>query len=112
MLAEGTVPGLWLLLSGHSRENVPVEKSEDGNDLPRAVPCEAVALALVPQTEVSDGVQLSVVPEVARTLLSELTLSDLVDVLMGDEPIGRTWRMPGAGWIALEAVALSAGSSR
>jgi len=111
MLAEGTLPGLWLLLSGHDREHIPAEDGK-GSSPPRAPHCEAAALALVPEHGAVEGMLLSISPEVARTRTSELTLSDLVEALIAEEPVAKVWRMPGAGWIALEEVALSAGSRR
>src|SRR5205823_1329464 len=111
MLAEGAIPGLWLVLSGHDREHIPAENGS-GNEATRGPLCEAVALALLPESEGSEGLVLSVGPGSARARLNELTLSELVDALLAEGPLLKAWRMPGAGWIALEEIALGAGSIR
>jgi hypothetical protein len=110
LLAEGGVPGLWLLLSGHERERVPVEsgKTEPG----RAVVCEAVAMALVPAAVPGDGLTLRIGAELHRVGLADLTLSALVRALDPAGPSCGQWRLPGTGWVELGAVTQSVGSRR
>jgi hypothetical protein len=126
MLAEGTIPGLWLLLSGHEREWLPVENSKSAEPAcggAGAPVCEAAALALIPRStpcrgeivEATDsGVYLRIGPDACGAAGGgELTLSALVEALLAvDGPIGGTWRMPGAGWFELEVVTQRAGSCR
>lgn len=111
LLADGNVPGLWLLLSGHEREWLPPENGKTIEPA-RAILCEAVALALVPGAMSEDGLVLRVGPELNRVGLGDMTLSALVDVLSADGPIRGQWRLPGTGWVELETVTQSVGSRR
>ena len=120
LLAEATVPGLWLLLSGHDREWLPLEngKLEPAGPLVAATPacdavvCEAVALALMPATAPADGLTLRIGPELNRVGLADLTLPALVSALDAAGPMRGHWRLPGTGWVELAAVTHSIGSRR
>jgi hypothetical protein len=120
MLAEGMVPGVWLLLSGHDREWVPVENPKSVEPA-RPPLCEAAALALVPAalataaatvaTAEQDGLYLRVGPDMSRAWANEFALSGLVAALRRPGgPVSTTWRLPGAGWVELEVVTLGVGS--
>jgi hypothetical protein len=112
LLAEGAVPGLWLLFSGYEREWLPVENTKSVEPA-RPPLCEAAALALVPAADAADGLFLKIGPDATRTGLDEFTLSALAQALMRDGgPATAAWRMPGAGWCELDVVAQGAGSRR
>jgi hypothetical protein len=112
ILAEATVPGLWLILTGHDRERVPVE-SEESAEATHEPSCLAVALALLPGTAAEGGVHLQISPQISHAAANEFTLAEFVAALgEGDEPRGGSWRMPGGGSVELEVIALSAGSRR
>jgi hypothetical protein len=115
ILAESQVPGLWVLLSGHERECVPVESAKTVEPA-RPLLCEAVALALVPAAAGEDGLYLRVGSDLNPARLADLTLASLVDAVSGAERGGgrkrRQWRLPGTGWVELEPVTQSVGSRR
>jgi hypothetical protein len=114
LLAEGNLPGLWLILTDHEREWVPVPnaKSVEPIDAPL---CEAVALALMPvdgAAEATDGPFLRIGTETAAPALGELTLSELIGALAAPAvPRPGRWRFP-SGWVELEVVTLGVGSRR
>jgi hypothetical protein len=111
MLAEGCVSGLWLLLSGHEREWVPVEDGQVSDSPPPL--CEAVALALTPAADADDGLFLRIGSDVDRAELGDFTLSALVAALTAaDGPAEGAWSVPGTGWFELEVVSQTAGSRR
>ena len=114
LLAEAAVPGLWLLLSGHEREWMPTEngKSADPSTTERIQPpvCEAVALAVVPAAP-DDDLCLCIGPEATETGRDVFTVAALIAALTAmDGPVARTWTLPGAGWLELEAATRTAGS--
>ncbi len=112
VLAEGAVPGVWLLLSGHEREWIPVQNAKT-IEPPRPPMCEAAALALVPATTGEDGFYLRIGPEMMRPGLADLTLSTLIDALARPSgPMPQAWRLPGAGWLELEVVVSGVGTRR
>jgi 3-oxoacyl-(acyl-carrier-protein) synthase len=110
VLAEGTVPGVWLVLTGYEREWIPVDNAKTVE--PACPPlCEAVALALVPATERVDGFYLNLGLEPACNGLADLTLSALVTALTDLRP-ARAWRTPALGWVELQWVSSAVGSTR
>ncbi len=97
LLADGRLPGLWLLLTGHEREFVPGEIGAAAPDSPQ---CLAVALALVPETAGPAGLRLRIDPFADRddgSAAPEFRLSEWVDAQL---PHG-AWRLGGAGRIEL-----------
>jgi hypothetical protein len=102
VLAEGSVPGVWLVLTGHDHEHVPAEVPKAADPAQPAL-CEAAALALVPARGGEGGLHLRLGFELIRTGMPDLTLSALVAALAcAAEPAGLAWRLPGAGWVELE----------
>ena len=110
VLAEGNVPGVWLLLSGHEREWIPVENGKTVEPT-RPLLCEAAAMALVPGTT-EDGLPLRIGPDPHRVGLADLTLSALVHALDAAGTLRGQWRLPGTGWVELGTVTQSVGSRR
>jgi hypothetical protein len=111
LLAEAAVPGLWLLLSGHERECVPIEngKATDGDSAPPPV-CEALALALV-LAGPDDGLCLRIGPDAAEAGRDVFSLAALIAALTAaDGPVAGAWTLPAAGSVELEAVTLAAGN--
>jgi hypothetical protein len=109
LLSEESLPGIWLVIVGHSDEYIP---AFDKAASPR-VACEAIALALAPTQGERTGMHLRICPEdLLRgetpnepflASLPEFSLSSLVDELAHREsPPGSMWRLPGAGWIEIE----------
>jgi hypothetical protein len=112
VLAEGQVPGVWMLLTGHEREWIPVE-SPRSVEPARPPLCEAVALALLPEVEGHEGLHVRVAADLTRTGLRDLTLTGLVAALATlDEMVVEAWRLPGVGWMELEVVRSAVGSRR
>jgi hypothetical protein len=118
LLAERTVPGLWLLFSGHEREWTPVEDARSVAP-PQPPRCEAVALALVPADGDESGLYLSAGTDgrpagsSAWADLPAFTLSALVAHLGGRGPVAAAaWRLPESGWFGLDVVAPGTGSRR
>jgi len=110
LLAEGNVPGLWLLLSGHEREWLPAENGKSAESA-RPLLCEAVAMALVPAGS-EDGLTLRIGPDPHRVGLADLTLAALVSALDAAGPMRGQWRLPGTGWVELGTVTQGVGSRR
>jgi hypothetical protein len=110
LLAEANLPGLWLLLTGHEREWVPVDNGKTVE--PARLVCEAVALALVPAANGEDGLMLHVGPDLHRVGLADLTLDAFVNALEAPGPMRGQWRLPGTGWVELEAATQNVGSKR
>ncbi len=112
LVAEGTLPGLWLLLTGYDRELLPLENGKTADVVARPALCEAVALALV-SGAADEALALCVGADTTRIGLDVFRLSALVERLSaGGGPVAGAWRMPGAGWCELELVAQGAGSPR
>jgi hypothetical protein len=112
VLAEGKVPGLWLLLSGHDREWIPQQNSKSVEPA-RPPMCEAAVMAMVPPTSGEDGLHVRIGADLTRGGLGDLTLSAFIGALDApDGPAAAAWRLPGAGWLELEVAALGAGSRR
>jgi hypothetical protein len=68
LLAEGRLPGVWLVLTGWRPEPVPQKRGEPPRHVPaEAAPvCQALALALTPAGSSARGRRLTVVPGAAR----------------------------------------------
>jgi hypothetical protein len=109
LLSERLLPGLWLVIVGHTEEYLPRPGAEAAN----RVECEAVALALAPSSGAASGLHLRICPEdylkgsrPEEAFLSSLpsfSLSRLVDeVSRRDAQPAAMWRLPGAGWIEIE----------
>jgi hypothetical protein len=111
MLADGSLPGLWLLISGHEQEFIPTETGKNGEAV-RMPRCTAIALALQGITH-EDRAILRIAPDVCNDDAQPFTLGALADALRPSQELrSAAWRMPGAGSIELEAAALGAGSRR
>ena len=103
LLSENIVPGLWLILTGHTGEYLPA-----GNGQPEQhPPVEAVALALVPGSTATSGLQVRIGAEEAPSAfldaMPEFALGSLIDELRRtDTPPAAMWRLPGVGWVEVE----------
>ncbi len=111
LLAGDRVPGVWLILTGHDPELVPVPPEATPPTGPTSpMPCGAVALALVPARPGSHQLKLHVSagaadadegvagPEWAPPLF---TLEALLDALSGPDPAG-AWRLHCGGAVELK----------
>lgn len=92
LMAEGAIPGLWLVLTGHHPEQVPDETEEPTNS-----PCEclALALALAPDDPLTPGPRLLIDPGAPSNLLRHFfSLADFV-MHLGEPPSAqrRTWEL-------------------
>jgi hypothetical protein len=105
MLADGSLPGLWIVLTGHESEPIP--------DRAESIPiCHAVALALTPASNGAVGPHLAigqVRPEARHdapiALWPEFHLNLLVDELSAHlhMPNGH-WRLADTHWLELETL--------
>jgi hypothetical protein len=109
LLAEGNVPGLWLVLTGHEREWIPVENGKTVEPA-RPLVCEAVAMALMPAVRGEDGLMLQVGPDLHRVGLADLTLHAFASALEAAGLTRGQWRLPGTGWVELQSVTQGVGS--
>ncbi len=111
LLADARVPGLWLVLTGHEREYIPIE-----NGQPAAPPpvCESAALALTRAADADGGLTLRVGPDDRQgsELLPEFRLTDLIEELTQHEQPAATWRLGTMGWVELETLPGGAGRTR
>jgi hypothetical protein len=103
LLSENIVPGLWLLLTGHVGEYLPGGSVHEEQH----PPVEAVALALVPGSSATSGLQVRIGAEEAPSAfldaMPEFALGALIDELRRtDTPPAAMWRLPGVGWIEVE----------
>jgi hypothetical protein len=110
LLAEENLPGLWLLLTGHEREWIPIENAKS-TEPARPPMCEAAALALVPAPSDAHGLFLRIGPDASRTGIRDFTLTALIAALSA-AAAPAAWRLPAAGWVELEVVTLGVGSRR
>lgn len=109
LLADGSLPGLWLIVTGHESEWIP---AADGAAVPPPI-CQAAALALTPWQPHGDGPQLSIgqlrfgtnaagalahVPEFHLNLLAEEWTAS------AGLPIGR-WRLGEAHCLEIDVEA-------
>jgi hypothetical protein len=108
MLADGALPGLWVVLTGHDAETIPDRAAETQP----ASNCHAVALALTPASSRCAGSHLSIgqVGPAARldaplTLWPEFHLNLLVDEFAARPhmPCGK-WRLADTHWLELETL--------
>lgn len=107
MLATGDLPGLWLVLTQYEPEFIPVDpKSEAVNGIAQSV-CNALALALLPDTSLSLEIMLRVCPQgksgnmhgTAWTSWTPLeNVSTLAAALERGLP-ARHWRLGLHGWV-------------
>jgi hypothetical protein len=103
LLADGQVPGLWIVLTGFDPELVPVNPAAEAP--PCSTDCIAVALALVSAPRFDRGPFLSVgADNTADFDVAALPLFDLEDfagILKGEATSAR-WRLRCGGWVAWE----------
>jgi hypothetical protein len=103
MMADGTLPGLWLVLTGHVEERIPAANGAHSI----APDCIAVALALTANSPANGTLHLSIG---ARAASDDLALLPLLDVgLLADDlarrhelPAGK-WRIGETHWLEVEA---------
>lgn len=110
LLADGQLPGLWLVLTGYESEWVP---AADGQPTP-APACIALALALTPYEPGGSGLHLAI-GQARHDAAGESPLAHLPEFQLGllaEEwatacalPAGR-WRLGDAHWLEIEAPAL------
>ena len=110
MLADGRLPGLWVVLTGYESEWIP---AADGRPTPAPL-CRAVALALTPADSLAAGLHLAIGQvradaERAYSLehLPEFQLGLLAEELAaGAIAPGGRWRLAETNWVELETVLL------
>lgn len=105
LLSEGVLPGVWLVMVGHTEEYLPAFAGAPA----ARVECEAVALAL--GASGGAGLHLRICPEdlvgprdaAFLSSLPTFSLGELVDELSRRDatPAGM-WRAPGLGWVEIE----------
>jgi hypothetical protein len=104
MLADDTLPGLWVILTGHESEPIP---QRAGGTRPTAV-CHAVALALTPYSNRAAGTQLSIGQarhDARIALWPEFHLQLLVDELAAHPHVpGGQWRLDDTHGLELETI--------
>ena len=85
-LAEGRLPGVWLVLTGYDPELIPGPKGEPTTDSE----CQALALALVPEgSDPAARPRLRVVPALGNEAAGPFDLVDLHARWLADSEIGR-----------------------
>lgn len=105
LLADGCLPGLWLLVTGHESEWIPAGA---GSPTPAPV-CNALALALTPCTSRDPGTHLAIgqvsgaIGRDSLAHLPEFQLGLLAEDWRnaGDLPSGR-WRLGDLHWLEIE----------
>jgi hypothetical protein len=105
LISGGALPGLWIVLTGFDPELVPTFHFHAEPVAPVA-DCIAVALALVPAANVSEGLVLTVGmdgddPETQHA--PAMTLERLAESLRGPMSMVR-WTLPCGGWARIENV--------
>lgn len=114
LLANRSLPGLWLVLTGFEPELLPVDPSQPADTTPTGPEpqCDAVALALIPGEDTGAGLTLRIGREVqppahsclapSQPHLTRLRLPLLQAALAAPdfEPPYR-WRLDTGGWIEL-----------
>ena len=100
LMADGQLPGLWLLLTGYETEWIPAANGEP----PPAPVCNAVALALTPWKSAASGSCLAVGRAFDAMHLTEFHLGLFAEDwrAFGGLPQGR-WRLAEAHWLEIEA---------
>jgi hypothetical protein len=97
MLADGNLPGLWLVVSGHAAERIP---AADGAH-PVAPECVAVALALTAAFPAAGALHLSIGTSIS---LDDRALLPLLDVgLLAEYLTAGKWRVGETHWMEVEA---------
>jgi hypothetical protein len=100
LLADGRLPGAWLLLSGWDPE--PEVK---GTELASPCRCGAAALAVRPAQAGCRGLRLRIAPaEAAPGNDPILRLESLLERLANEQTPTARWRLEGGGCMALEQV--------
>jgi hypothetical protein len=108
LLADGRLPGLWLVLSGHDAEFVPLPGGRSAN----TTNCQAVVMALAAADAREAGQYLSIGlmqttgdQENSLSLLPEFQLSTLMEegALGAEVPNGK-WRLSETHWVEMETV--------
>lgn len=98
MVTDGTLPGLWLVMTGYETEWIPGLEA-----LPPAPPCLGVALALEPTTDDSDARCLAIRharPSVSPSALyPDFQLAAFADEVK--EGAGQ-WRLSDSHWLELD----------
>jgi hypothetical protein len=98
LLAGGTVPGVWLVMTGWQPE---VTVNRQGNPTTPDVACQGVALALVPPTPGSRArLHLTAAGAAEYCSGGHFTLEALAGALA--ETSSGCWELPGSGRVALE----------
>jgi hypothetical protein len=107
MMADGQLPGLWLVLTGYESEWIP---AADGQPTPAPV-CHALALALTPIGPDVPGFHLAI-GQARHDVAGDSPLAHLPEFQLGllvEEwtataglPTGR-WQLGGAQWLEIEA---------
>jgi hypothetical protein len=103
MMMDGSLPGLWLVLTGHETEWVP---AADGQDPPTPA-CQAVAIALTQVETDADGPLLSIDQATAAAVEDlSLTCPEIQMGLLAQEvetrrPAGK-WRLADSHWVQIE----------
>jgi hypothetical protein len=102
LLAEGGLPGVWVVLTGFDPELVPAIPFVDEAP-PPCTECIALALALVPSEEERAGTRLSVgADDSINTNDDGESLFSLEDfaVTLSNGAISMRWRLKTGGWVA------------
>jgi hypothetical protein len=103
LVADGQLPGVWLVLTGFDPELVPVDPLAD-NAAPPETECVAVALALRPAQAEDGGPCLVVGPGPAADGTVPFSLENLAAAL-GDRVPAARWALRCGGWAAWELAA-------
>jgi len=99
LMADGQLPGLWLVLTGYETEWIP---AANGPPTPAPV-CNAAALALTPWQPAASGLALAVGSASDLTHLTEFHLGLFTDDWTGGVPEGR-WRLSDTHWLEIESI--------
>jgi len=118
LLALPGIPGIWLVLTDHEREFIPVDRAEPASKCEPEPDCRALALALIPGRTSSIGLSLQICPEHSRvgvtanampvdTIPADMhgcgslcDVGDLIEAFAHEECRG-SWRLGTSGWLRL-----------
>lgn len=101
LLAEGAVPGVWLVLTGYESEWLPADGGRPAPPMPTAL---AAALALVPASPGEDSFVLHIGPVHGDAAgdVPAFRLADLVDALTDQKACGSArWQLSASCRVAL-----------
>lgn len=105
LISENSLPGLWVVLSGHEPECIPSEEFEDKQ---RPTTCLAAAFALEPPKGAACPNYLRIAAGAAPAVQAppegpQCKLAELVQLLEAGSPIKQTvnWRLPCGGSVEL-----------